>query len=74
MSIETPWLTLTEASNYARCSPAHLRMALKAGSLHGSQAGNRGRWIVHRDALDAWLKGEPQNVPVPQVTRRRKTA
>lgn len=68
----SPWWTLPEAAKYARCSPEHLRRALFSGDLEGSRVGARGRWLVHVDSLEAWLRGQPARaVPAPIVTRRR---
>lgn len=74
MTIESPWLTVSEGAEYARCSTETLRRALVAGELDGgaSQSSKGGRWVIHRDALDAWRMGTPISIPVPQVTRARK--
>lgn len=69
-AIDTPWLITAEAAQYARCSEDEIRDALASGELHGTQRRPGGRWRIHRDWLDAWLRGDAAPVVVPLVTRR----
>ena len=52
------YLTPSEAAAVARRHPVTIRKALEAGNLHGSQQAARGRWIIRRACLDAWITGE----------------
>lgn len=71
MSIESPWLTAREAAEYSRRSAGTINKALRDGSLRGSQKVRGGDWRIHRDDLDAWIRGELAPVIVPaKVTRR----
>jgi excisionase family DNA binding protein len=55
MPIDSPWMTTLEAAKYARCHPHTINKALRSRHLAGSQAVTKGRWLIHRDALDAWI-------------------
>jgi excisionase family DNA binding protein len=61
-SIETPWMTPAEAASYARRSFHYIHVALRTGKLRGVQAetpsGKKGRWLIHRDQVDAWIRGD----------------
>lgn len=72
-AVSTPWMLTGEAAPYARCSEDEIRDALASGELRGSQRKPGGRWRIHRDDLDAWLRGERNSVTIPTVTRRRPT-
>lgn len=50
-------LTPAEAAAWGRRHPDTVRRALEAGVLHGSQRVPRGRWVVARECLEAWLAG-----------------
>ena len=53
------WHDTKTAGEYTGYSPTTILRALEAGELVGSQPRGRGaRWRIHRDALDAWLRGE----------------
>ena len=49
-----------QAATYAGCNPQTIAKACRDGSLAAGQpfGGAGGRWRIHRDALDAWLRGE----------------
>lgn len=69
---ETPWKVLPEVQAYARMGRSEILAALNDGSLRGHQTKAGGRWRVHRDDIDAWLRGEP---PAPiRSTLARKSA
>lgn len=62
-SHESPILTVKEAAAYARCCDRLIYRALRRRELKGSQGVGpvqtpRGTWRIHRDDLDAWLRGE----------------
>jgi excisionase family DNA binding protein len=65
------WLTTKDAATYAKRSTAFITRALRSGELRGNQPGRKGTWLVHREDLDAWIRGEIADVEVPFVTRRR---
>ena len=69
--METPWLTVPEAAAYAKRHTQTIKNALRDGSLRGSQTQRNGKWLVHRDDLDAWLRGEVAEVVPPRITRRK---
>lgn len=71
MPIESPWLTTAEAAQYAKRSRDGIARALRSGELRGNQPGRKGSWLIHRDDLDAFIRGEVADVKVPVVTRRR---
>lgn len=68
---DSPWLTPTEACGRARCSERTILEALRSQELRGYQSGRGGRWRIHVEDLDAWVRGETAEVQVPAVTRRR---
>ena len=58
----SPWFTVAEAANTARCAPNTIRKALHAEQLkEGSGLVGRqhtapqGSWLIHMNALDAWI-------------------
>lgn len=51
------WHTTRSAATYADCHVQTVLEALRAGELRGSQLKKNGRWRIHRDDLDAWLRG-----------------
>jgi excisionase family DNA binding protein len=51
----SPYLTKTEAAEYARCSIRTINRALAAGDLPRYGAVNRA--LFTKEDLDAWLKG-----------------
>lgn len=51
------WHSTATAAEYAGCHVDTLLAALRAGELRGSQRKVNGRWRIHRDDLDAWLRG-----------------
>lgn len=54
------WFTTQQAADYAGCDVQTIGRACRAGSLRAGQpfGGAGGRWRIHRDDLDAWLRGE----------------
>lgn len=71
MSDSTPWMTVPEVQEYARSGRREILEALNDGSLRGHQRKAGGRWRVHRDDVDSWLRGEQ---PAPISTRARGRA
>lgn len=66
-----PWLTVPEAAERARAGVSTVLRALQAEELRGSQITKGGKWRVHVDDLDAWVRGEIASVTVPPITRGR---
>ena len=54
---EHEWLKVQEAAWLARDSCNTIRHALESGELRGYQRKKGGRWRIHRNDLDAWMKG-----------------
>lgn len=55
---DSPWLVVPEVQAYARASRHEVIDALNDGSLRGYQRAPGGKWRVHRDDVDAWLRGD----------------
>lgn len=72
--VQSPWLTLPQAVSYSKRGRTLITEALHRGELRGYQATPAGRWTIHRDDLDAWIRGEIAPVEVPSITRPRRTA
>ncbi|MBE7196164.1 MAG: helix-turn-helix domain-containing protein [Gordonia polyisoprenivorans] len=71
---ESPSLTVNDAATYSQKSTTVISNALRNGGLRGSQTKAGGAWCVHRDHLDAWLRGEMAEVEIPRITRGRHTS
>jgi excisionase family DNA binding protein len=83
---DSPVLTVKEAAAYARCGTNHLYRALRTGEIAATQGGRpapyrKGTWRIHRDALDAWLRGSsPEQASTklkrvtPEPRRLRRSA
>jgi hypothetical protein len=67
----TPWLTVTEANTPARIAASDLHRALAAEEFRGYQRVKGGKWRIHVDDLDAWIRGETADVRIPVITRGR---
>lgn len=52
------WHTTNSAAAYAAVHAQTILTALRSGELRGSQRKKSGNWRIHRDDLDAWLRGE----------------
>lgn len=73
-AVASPWLRVKDASTYSKRSPSLILAALRSGELPGSQTKRGGTWVVHRDDLDAWMRGEKADTSAPRVARRRVSA
>ena len=69
-SIESPWLTAAESAQYSRRSVSTINNALRDGSLRGYQPKKNGTWRIHRDDLDAWMRGERADATPARIARR----
>ncbi|MCP2168109.1 helix-turn-helix domain-containing protein [Goodfellowiella coeruleoviolacea] len=61
MTTDSPWFpqpAVKNAAEYAGCHPKTLLAALQSGECKGYQAKARGRWRVHKDDVDRWIRGE----------------
>lgn len=70
---DAPWLGVAEVARRAARHSDSVRRDLENGRLHGHQRCFRGRWTVHVDAVDAWIRNEP-SAPAcgcSEVARRR---
>jgi excisionase family DNA binding protein len=67
----SPWLTVGEAAERARTGASELHRALAADELRGYQRKTGGKWRIHVEDLDAWVRGEIADVRVPSITRGR---
>lgn len=54
----SPWFGTTDGGKYASRHAKTLLKALRRGELRGFQSKANGTWRIHRDDLDAWLRGE----------------
>lgn len=55
--------TIPEAVQISSCTEWDIRNAIKRGELPAKQAGARGKYVIHHEHLNAWLKGQK-----PQTT------
>ena len=53
----TEWQTPQKVSESAGRHITTVWLALESGELHGHQRARRGRWSIHPDAVDAWIRG-----------------
>ena len=54
----SPWMTVPQVQTYSATGKADVLAALADGSLRGYQRRAGGRWRIHRDDVDSWLRGE----------------
>lgn len=66
MADDTPWFTVHETVQYARSSRTEVHAALRSGELRGYQTTANGKYRIHRDDVDAWVRGMP---PAPVNAR-----
>lgn len=53
---DSPWMTPEEVMEYSRTGSSEVYAALNDGSLLGHQRKAGGRWRVHRDDVDTWIR------------------
>ncbi len=74
--MSSPYLTVQEVAELARCEHRTVRRAIQAGKLKASLIG--GRWIVKDSAVEDWIEGcanDPTPIartPQPRRTRTRE--
>lgn len=54
----SPWLTLREAADISRRHYQTVWQAAAKGDLRSTQQCAGGRRVVHKDDLEAWMRGE----------------
>ena len=65
--------TIPEAAQISGCSEHDVRKAIRSGHLPAKQAGERGKYTVHHEALNAWLRGIPAiSLSGKSAVRQRK--
>jgi excisionase family DNA binding protein len=64
---------VAEAAAYASFHPNTIYLALTDGSLHGTRRGERGRYRVYQECVDAWL-ADVLCVHKQNVTQLRRIA
>jgi excisionase family DNA binding protein len=67
----TPYLTIQEVAELARCEHRTVRRAIRSGDLKASLIG--GRWIVRTDAVEEWFdtRANHRILPASSPTARR---
>lgn len=63
----SPYLTTTEAAAIIRRTPDYVMRQCAAGNLRATKVG---AWRIHRDDLDAFMRG-PEPTPAARPPRRR---
>jgi excisionase family DNA binding protein len=70
---DSPWLNLDDAARYALVGRDLMRDAVASGECVGYQSMKGGRWRVHRDDLDRWIRGDVGPATAPPLVTRRKS-
>ncbi len=52
------WLTVDEVRQMSGEGRTRVYEALQTGELVGSQRTPRGKWRIHVDAVESWMRGE----------------
>ena len=74
--MSSPYLTVQEVAELARCEHRTVRRAIQAGQLKASLVG--GRWIVKDSAVEEWIEGCANSLsttartPQPRRTQTRE--
>jgi hypothetical protein len=53
----TDWIGPAHVADTLEMHISTVWKALESGELHGHQRKRRGRWQIHPDAVDAWIRG-----------------
>lgn len=68
----SPWMTVPEAAQYARRGHSAVYDACRTGQLKATQSvAPRGKWQIHRDDVDTWLRG---GIAMKPARNRRASA
>lgn len=54
-TVQSPWLTVAEAADRARCGPKLIYREVKAGRLKAAKVGGRRELRMLREWIDQWL-------------------
>ena len=66
----SPWMTVPEAAKYARRGHGAIYTACRTGELVATQTYEpRGTWIIHRDAIDDWIRAASNRKPAKRQGR-----
>jgi excisionase family DNA binding protein len=68
----SPYLTIQEVAELARCEHRTVRRAIRSGELVASLIG--GRWIVREDAVEAWFDARANLRLAPSATQPMRTS
>ncbi|MYV26343.1 helix-turn-helix domain-containing protein [Rhodococcus sp. DSM 6344] len=72
-AVASPWMTVPEAKTYARVGKHQIYQACRTKKLKARQQTEpHGVWIIHRDDLDAWLRGETSEQPIRRRSSKKK--
>jgi len=63
----SPYLTIQEVAELARCEHRTVRRAIRSGELRASLIG--GRWIVRTDAVEDWFETRANHRVLPPPSR-----
>lgn len=75
MSTGSPWLTIDEAKEYARLGKNQIYTACRTRRLKARQTvAPQGKWLIHRDDLDAWLRGEIVEKPTRRTSKLKSVS
>lgn len=73
----SPWLTVKESADLAKCGPKTIRREVAAGRLRAARIGGRRDIRIHRDWIDQWLVASsepievgPRSTQVNRLTKR----
>lgn len=69
MAIESPWLSLKQAAQYAHRHPQTLSREIRAGRLRAARIGERREYFLIAPWIDEWM--ESQAAPIVLPIRRR---
>jgi excisionase family DNA binding protein len=69
ITVEGPWLTVRQAAARAQRGRRTILNALDDETLRGYRRGERGRWRIHVDDVDAWVRGEKADVQIAGARR-----
>lgn len=68
-------MTVAEAKIYARVGKHQIYEACRTKKLKARQRTEpHGVWIIHRDDIDAWLRGETTEAPIRRRASNKKPA
>jgi excisionase family DNA binding protein len=71
-TVTSPYLTVREVAELARCEHKAVRRAITDGRLRAFQPANR--LLIREDDALAWIEGSPTVVPADRPPQRRRTS